>query len=101
MKACDAVNKQDNARGKGRRTARAAVSLSSRRLEGFLAASAVLVTAIIVVSPAQAQTPTTPNCDIGRELLTIPELTSDKEGKELKAVLMLSDEFRRHVGSCS
>ena len=53
MKACDAVKMQDNGRGNGRRTGRAAVGLVSRRLEGFWAAPVVLLTAIIVVSPAQ------------------------------------------------
>ena len=94
MKACDAVKTQDNGRGNGRRTGRAAAGLVSGLLEGFRAAPMILLTAIILVSPAQAQPPTTPNCDIGRELPTIPELTSDKKGKELKAVLMLSDEDR-------
>jgi FtsP/CotA-like multicopper oxidase with cupredoxin domain len=94
MKACDAVKTQDNGRGNGRRTGRAAAGLVSGLFEGFRAAPMILLTAIILVSPAQAQPPTTPNCDIGRELPTIPELTSDKKGKELKAVLMLSDEDR-------
>jgi len=92
MKTCDAVKTQDNGRGNGRPTGRAPVGLVSRRLEGLWAAPVVLLTAIIFVSPAQAQAPTP--CDIGRDLLPIPELTSDKEGKELKAVLMLSDEDR-------
>lgn len=89
MNACDAVKIQNHGRGNGWRTGRAAVGLVRRRLEGVWAAPVVLLTAIIVVSPAQAQTP---NCDTGRELIPIPELGS--EGKELKAVLMLSDESR-------
>jgi len=89
MNACDAVKIQNHGRGNGWRTGRAAVGLVRRRLEGLWAAPVVLLTAIIVVSPAQAQTP---NCDTGRELIPIPELGS--EGKELKAVLMLSDESR-------
>ena len=93
MKAYDAVKTQNHGRDNGRRTGPAAVGLSSRQLEGFLAASVVLLTATIVVSPAQAQAPTTPpNCDMNRELITIPEVTH-KDGK-LKAVLMLSDEDR-------
>ncbi|MGH8584881.1 MAG: multicopper oxidase domain-containing protein [Gammaproteobacteria bacterium] len=67
--------------------------LVSRRLEGLWAAPVVLLTAIILVSPAQAQPPITPNCDTGRDLILIPELRSDTERK-LKALLMLSDEVR-------
>jgi hypothetical protein len=62
-------------------------------LEGLRAAPLVLLTAIIFVSSAQAQAPTTPpNCDTGRGLITIPEVTH--KDQKLKAVLMLSDEDR-------
>jgi hypothetical protein len=95
MKTCDVVKTQDNGRGNGRRTGRAAVGLVSRRLEGLRAAPVVLLTAIILVSPAQAQLLLpAERCATGRELITIPEVKRDESGKKLKAVLMLSDEVR-------
>ncbi len=87
MKACDTVNQQDKARGSGRRTGRAAVGLASGRLEGLRAAPMVLLTAVMFVSPAQAQ-----DCSVGRDLIAIPEIKS--EAQKLKAMLMLSDEDR-------
>ena len=93
MNECDVVKTQGNGRGNGRRTRPAAVGLVSRRLEGLWAAPVVVLTAIIVVSPAHAQLPiTAQSCTTGRELLTIPEVRS--EAQKLKAVLMLSDENR-------
>lgn len=93
MKACDAVNMQS--RDNGRRTGPAAAGLVSGLLEGLRAAPVVLLTAIIFVSPAQAQLLLPPeHCATGRELITIPEVKRDENGKKLKAVLMLSDEVR-------
>jgi FtsP/CotA-like multicopper oxidase with cupredoxin domain len=89
MNEYDVVKTQGNGRGNGRRTGRAAVGLVSHRLEGLWAAPLVLLTAIIFVSPAQAQ-----DCTTGRELLMIPEVTRDATAQKLKAVLMLSDEDR-------
>jgi hypothetical protein len=86
MKTCDVVKTQDNGRGNGRRTGRAAVGLVSRRLEGLRAAPVVLLTAIILVSPAQAQLLLpAERCATGRELITIPEVKRDESGKKLKA----------------
>lgn len=94
MKECDAVKILNHGRDNARRTGRAALVLASRRLEGLWAAPVVLLAAIIFVSPAQAQPPTTaPDCSTGRELITIPEVKRGENGK-LKAVLMLSDEYR-------
>jgi hypothetical protein len=53
--------------------------------------------AIIFVSPAQAQQPKTPpDCSLGRDLITIPEVKH--ENGKLSAVLMLSDEYRAMSG---
>jgi len=93
MKECDAVKTQNHGRGTGRRTGRAAVG------PVLWAAPVVLLTAIIFVSPAQAQQPKeTPVCSTGRELITIPEVTRKADGK-LRAVLMLSDEYRSMGGA--
>ena len=95
MKKSDAVKRQNCGRDYGWRAGPAAVGLVSRRLEGLWAAPVVLLTAIMFVSPAQAQLPiTAESCTTGRELLTIPEVTRDATAQKLKAVLMLSDENR-------
>ena len=93
MKECDAVKRQNHGRDSGRRTGRAAVGPVSRQPKGLQAALGVLLTAIVFVSPAQAQQPKTPpNCSLGRDLITIPEVKH--ENGKLRAVLMLSDEYR-------
>jgi FtsP/CotA-like multicopper oxidase with cupredoxin domain len=100
MKECDAVKTHDHGRDNGRRTGRAAVGLVSRPPKGLWAAPVVLLTAIIFVSPAQAQLPKEPPvCTAERDLITIPEVKRDEKGKKLRAVLILSDEYRSMGGS--
>ncbi len=83
----------DHGPASGPRSGRAAARLVNRRPKGSRAAPLVLLTAIILAAPAPAQQPTTPpDCSTGRDLLTIPEVKH--ENGKLKAVLVLSDEYR-------
>jgi hypothetical protein len=91
MKKSDAVETQGHGRDNGRRTGQAAVALASR--QRLRAAPVALLTASVFVSPAQAQPPTkAPDCSPGRDLITIPEIKH--ENGKLRAVLMLTDEYR-------
>ena len=93
MRKCDAVNAQNHGRDNDRRRGQAAGGLVSRQSKGLGAKLVVLQAAIILAFPVQAQQPKTPpNCSLGRELVTIPEIKHD-DGK-LKAALMLADEYR-------